>query len=198
MAATPATAPANSATQSWAELYIAGEDLRVGIFVIPLQVSGGNHPRNDFPDKLHDCRRYPATAPGRRMRSELLHARFEDSVRSSGLGGSDNVLGMSEIGLETAPAGVDARCRRWRCWARARWAASCYRRFLKNNLLASDQIVATVQHEDRALALSAQSGVEVTTDNLAAATWADVILLGVKPDTGAGAGGDDSTRADEG
>ena len=53
--------------------------------------------------------------------------------------------------------------------------------FLKNNLLAHDQIVATVQHEDRALALSAQSGVEVTTDNLAAATWADVILLGVKP-----------------
>ena len=53
--------------------------------------------------------------------------------------------------------------------------------FLKNNLLAAEQIVATVQHEDRALALSAQTGVEVTTDNLAAATWADVILLGVKP-----------------
>ena len=53
--------------------------------------------------------------------------------------------------------------------------------FLKNNLLSPNQIVATVQHEDRALALSAQTGVEVTTDNLAAATWADVILLGVKP-----------------
>ena len=53
--------------------------------------------------------------------------------------------------------------------------------FLKNNLLAPDQITATVQHEDRALALSAQSGVTVTTDNLAAATAADVILLGVKP-----------------
>jgi pyrroline-5-carboxylate reductase len=53
--------------------------------------------------------------------------------------------------------------------------------FMKNNLLAPEQIVATVQHEDRALALSAQTGVEVTTDNLAAATWADVILLGVKP-----------------
>ena len=53
--------------------------------------------------------------------------------------------------------------------------------FLKNNLLAPEQIVATVQHEDRAVALSAQFGVEVTTDNLAAATWADVILLGVKP-----------------
>ena len=53
--------------------------------------------------------------------------------------------------------------------------------FLKNNLLAPDQITATVQHEDRALALSAQSGVTVTTNNLAAATEADVILLGVKP-----------------
>ena len=53
--------------------------------------------------------------------------------------------------------------------------------FLKNNLLGPDQIVATVQHADRATALSAQFGVDVTTDNLAAARWADVILLGVKP-----------------
>jgi pyrroline-5-carboxylate reductase len=53
--------------------------------------------------------------------------------------------------------------------------------FLKNNLLSTDQIVATVQHAERAQALSAQFGVEVTTDNLAAAKGADVILLGVKP-----------------
>jgi pyrroline-5-carboxylate reductase len=53
--------------------------------------------------------------------------------------------------------------------------------FLKNNLLAPEQIMATVQHADRALALSAQTGVEVTTDNLTAARDADVILLGVKP-----------------
>ena len=53
--------------------------------------------------------------------------------------------------------------------------------FLKNNLLAPDQIVATVQHPERALALSAQFGVEVLTDNLAAAERADVILIGVKP-----------------
>ena len=38
-----------------------------------------------------------------------------------------------------------------------------------------------MQHPDRALALSAQFGVEVSTDNLAAARSADVILLGVKP-----------------
>jgi pyrroline-5-carboxylate reductase len=53
--------------------------------------------------------------------------------------------------------------------------------FLKNNLLGQDQIAATVQHQDRATALSAQFGVTVTTDNRAAAAWADVILLGVKP-----------------
>jgi pyrroline-5-carboxylate reductase len=53
--------------------------------------------------------------------------------------------------------------------------------FLKNNLFAPDQIVATVQHSDRALALSAQFGTTVTTDNRAAAEFADVILIGVKP-----------------
>jgi pyrroline-5-carboxylate reductase len=53
--------------------------------------------------------------------------------------------------------------------------------FLKNNLASAENIFATVQHADRAMALSAQFGVDVTTDNLAAAEQADVILLGVKP-----------------
>ena len=53
--------------------------------------------------------------------------------------------------------------------------------FLKNNLLAPEQIRATVGHAERAIALSAQFGVEVTTDNLEAVRSADVILLGVKP-----------------
>src|SRR6202000_2238847 len=53
--------------------------------------------------------------------------------------------------------------------------------FLKNNLFAPEQIFATVHHAERAKALSAQFGVEGTTDNLAAAQEADVILLGVKP-----------------
>jgi pyrroline-5-carboxylate reductase len=53
--------------------------------------------------------------------------------------------------------------------------------FLKNNLLLSEQITATVQHPDRAQALSAQFGVEVGIDNLAAARQSHVILLGVKP-----------------
>ncbi|HEX7157464.1 MAG TPA: pyrroline-5-carboxylate reductase [Edaphobacter sp.] len=53
--------------------------------------------------------------------------------------------------------------------------------FLKNNLVSAEQIFPTVHHAERAQALSAQYGVEVTTDNLAAAREADVILIGVKP-----------------
>jgi len=53
--------------------------------------------------------------------------------------------------------------------------------FLKNNLLLPEQLVATVQHPDRALALSAQFGINVSVDNLAAVQHSDVILLGVKP-----------------
>ena len=53
--------------------------------------------------------------------------------------------------------------------------------FLKQNLFAADQIHATVAHAERALALSSQWGVDVSTDNLEAAKQADLILLGVKP-----------------
>jgi pyrroline-5-carboxylate reductase len=53
--------------------------------------------------------------------------------------------------------------------------------FLKEKLFAPAQLVATVAHEDRAAALSLQWGVEVSTDNLAAARRSDLILLGVKP-----------------
>ena len=53
--------------------------------------------------------------------------------------------------------------------------------FLKQNLFAAGQIHATVAHAERALALSTQWGVDVSTDNLAAARQADLILLGVKP-----------------
>src|SRR5580698_1333451 len=52
---------------------------------------------------------------------------------------------------------------------------------LQNNLVAPDQLFAPVHQAERAQALSAQFGIEVTTDNLAAAQQADVILLGVKP-----------------
>jgi pyrroline-5-carboxylate reductase len=53
--------------------------------------------------------------------------------------------------------------------------------FLKQNLFAPDQIHATVGHAERALALSTQWGVDVSTDNLAAASQSDLILIGVKP-----------------
>ena len=53
--------------------------------------------------------------------------------------------------------------------------------FLKQNLFAPEQIHATVAHSERAVALSSQWGVDVSTDNLAAAKQADLILLGVKP-----------------
>ena len=53
--------------------------------------------------------------------------------------------------------------------------------FLKQNLFAPEHMHATVAHAERALALSTQWGVDVSTDNLEAAKNADLILLGVKP-----------------
>jgi pyrroline-5-carboxylate reductase len=53
--------------------------------------------------------------------------------------------------------------------------------FLKQNLFAPDQIFATVGHAERALALSTQWGVDVSTNNIEAARKADLILIGVKP-----------------
>ncbi len=55
--------------------------------------------------------------------------------------------------------------------------------FLKSKVLEADQILATVEHADRAGQLSAQWGVDVSTDNVAAAAEADLILIGVKPIT---------------
>jgi pyrroline-5-carboxylate reductase len=53
--------------------------------------------------------------------------------------------------------------------------------FLKQNLFAPDQIHATVAHAERAIALSTQWGVDVSTNNLEAARQSDLILIGVKP-----------------
>jgi pyrroline-5-carboxylate reductase len=53
--------------------------------------------------------------------------------------------------------------------------------FLKDRLVAPAQILATVAHQERAESLSRQWGVEVSTDNVSAASRADLILLGVKP-----------------
>jgi pyrroline-5-carboxylate reductase len=53
--------------------------------------------------------------------------------------------------------------------------------FLKSKVLEPEQILATVQHEERAAQLAAQWGVDVSIDNVAAAEAADLILIGVKP-----------------
>jgi pyrroline-5-carboxylate reductase len=53
--------------------------------------------------------------------------------------------------------------------------------FLKQNLFAPDQIHATVGHAERALALSTQWGVDVSTTTWRRREQADLILLGVKP-----------------
>jgi pyrroline-5-carboxylate reductase len=52
---------------------------------------------------------------------------------------------------------------------------------LKNGLLSPDLTCATVQHPERAKALSAKLNVRVGTDNVAAVKGADIILVGVKP-----------------
>lgn len=53
--------------------------------------------------------------------------------------------------------------------------------FLKSKILHAGQIAATVAHEERAQQLRAQWKVDVSTDNLAAARDAGIILIGVKP-----------------
>src|SRR5277367_2231249 len=55
--------------------------------------------------------------------------------------------------------------------------------FLKSKVLEPEQILATVEHAERAGQLSAQWGVDVSTDNVAAADAAVLILIGLKPIT---------------
>lgn len=52
---------------------------------------------------------------------------------------------------------------------------------LEKKLLSPSLTTATVQHEERATALSQKLGIPVGTDNAAAARGADIILVGVKP-----------------
>ena len=54
--------------------------------------------------------------------------------------------------------------------------------FLSHGLVSKDEVVATVQHEERRRELSREmSGVTVTTDNRAAVAEAPIVLLAVKP-----------------
>lgn len=53
--------------------------------------------------------------------------------------------------------------------------------FLKAKVLDASQVTATVQHPEHAAELQTEWGVDVSTDNLAAAQKANIILIGVKP-----------------
>ena len=53
--------------------------------------------------------------------------------------------------------------------------------FLANRLVERPQITATVGHAERAHLLAERWGVEVSTDNVATARAADIVLVGVKP-----------------
>ncbi len=55
------------------------------------------------------------------------------------------------------------------------------RAFQKQGLFAASDIAATVQHEEKAAALSVELGIPVGTDNRAAVRKADIIILGLKP-----------------
>jgi pyrroline-5-carboxylate reductase len=55
--------------------------------------------------------------------------------------------------------------------------------FRKQDVVQPQNIHATVQHAERATALSVKYGIEVTTDNRAAVRHADIVLLCIKPQT---------------
>jgi pyrroline-5-carboxylate reductase len=55
--------------------------------------------------------------------------------------------------------------------------------FLRQKLISPKQVCATVRHADKAAALAKRLRISVTTDNRAAVKNADIILLGVKPQT---------------
>jgi len=57
------------------------------------------------------------------------------------------------------------------------------RAFLKQGLFASNQVIATVKHPERAAVLAKELGIRVATDNREAVKGADIILLTVKPQT---------------
>ena len=54
---------------------------------------------------------------------------------------------------------------------------------IRSGRFASEQIAATVQHENRVAALAERLQIAVSTDNAAAAHQADLIFIGVKPFT---------------
>ena len=88
---------------------------------------------------------------------------------------------MSEIAVEATDIPAQLPSVRVAVLGAGKMGGILLQAFLKQNLFAPDNIHATVGHAEKAQALSIQWGVDVSTDNLAAASKADLILLGVKP-----------------
>src|SRR5215510_10852146 len=57
------------------------------------------------------------------------------------------------------------------------------RAYLKQGLFKAKNVTATVKHGEKAAALAKELGVSVTSDNRAAVKGADIVLLGLKPQT---------------
>ncbi len=57
------------------------------------------------------------------------------------------------------------------------------RAYLKQSLFSPANVVATVHHGEKVASLKKELGVSVTTDNRAAVRGADIVLLGLKPQT---------------
>jgi pyrroline-5-carboxylate reductase len=88
---------------------------------------------------------------------------------------------MTEIAVEATEAPAQIPHIRVAVLGAGKMGGILLQAFLKENLFAPAQIHATVGHAERAIALSTQWGVDVSTDNLAAARDSDLILIGVKP-----------------
>jgi pyrroline-5-carboxylate reductase len=88
---------------------------------------------------------------------------------------------MTEIAVEAIEAPAQLPQVRVAVLGAGKMGGILLQAFLKENLFAPSQIHATVGHTERAIALSTQWGVDVSTDNRAAAGESDLILIGVKP-----------------
>ncbi len=88
---------------------------------------------------------------------------------------------MTEIAVEAARTPAQLPNVRVAVLGAGKMGGILVQAFLKQNLFAPDQIHATMAHAEKALSRSAQWGIDVSTDNLAAAQHADLILIGVKP-----------------
>ncbi len=88
---------------------------------------------------------------------------------------------MAEIAVEATQAPAQLPHVRVAVLGAGKMGGILLQAFLKENLFAAEKIHATVSHAERALALSTQWGVDVSTNNLHAVEHADLILVGVKP-----------------